>query len=135
MRRSSRGESTVNDDWIERGAWTGWGDPADVVAHDPGAGAKLRAVAGRPAAGGYRVPVMVGLIPDPDDGTVSVEVAGYAVGRLETPAGAAAPRSPGAVCGLVEAGEDGEPRLRLWLGRRMSAGHAVTVAHQREAIT
>lgn len=135
MSRSSGSESTVNDDWIERGAWTGWGEPADVVAHDPGAEAKLRAVAGRPAGAGYRVPVMVGLIPDPDGGIVRVEVAGYAVGRLETPAGVAAPRSPGAVCGLVEANQRGEPRLRLWPDRRMSAGHAVTITHQREAIT
>jgi hypothetical protein len=134
MARSSRGgEGRVNDDWIERRAWTGWGDPAAVVEHDPGAGAKLRAVAGRPAATAYRVPVAVGLIPDEDGGPLRVEVAGYDVGRLAQGAGPSS--GPRAVCGLVDAGEDGEPRLRLWLDRRMSDGHSVTVAHQREAIT
>ena len=133
MARSSRGEGPVNDDWIERRAWTGWGDPAEVVEHDAGAGAKLRAVAGRPSAPPYRVPVVVGLLPDEDGGAPRVEVAGYAVGRLAAAAGS--PSVPRAVCGLVDAGEDGEPRLRLWLERRMSDGHSVTVSHQREAVT
>ena len=132
MARSSRGEGTVNDDWIERRAWNGWGDPAEVVEHDATAAAKLRAVAGRPS-GGYRVPAVVGLIPDAGGGPPRVEVAGYEVGRLAASAGGGG--GPRAVCGLVDAGEDGEPRLRLWLDRRMSDGHAVTVSHQREAVT
>jgi hypothetical protein len=133
MARSSRGEGTVNDDWIERGAWSSWGDPAEVVEHATGAGAKLRAVAGRPSATVYRVPAVVGLIPDAGGGQPHVEVAGYEVGRLAASAGGGS--APRAVCGLVDAGEDGEPRLRLWMDRRLSDGHAVTVSHQREAIT
>jgi hypothetical protein len=133
MARSSRGEGPVNDDWIERGAWTGWGDPAEVVEHDASAGAKLRAVTGRPSGPGYRVPVVVGLLPDEDGGPPRVEVAGYEVGRLAAAAGSQ--NVPRAVCGLVDAGEDGQPRLRLWLDRRMSDGHAVMVSHQRESIT
>lgn len=133
MARSSRGDGPVNDDWIERGAWTGWGDPAEVVEHDASASAKLRAVTGRASVPGYRVPVVVGVLPDEGGGTPRVEVAGYEVGRLAARAGSQ--NVPRAVCGLVDAGEDGGPRLRLWLDRRMSDGHTVMVSHQREAVT
>jgi hypothetical protein len=137
MRRSGRSEGSVNDDWIERGHWRGWGAPAAAVRHDPGAGRTLRAVAGRPREGGFRVPVQVGLIRDEDGEAVGVEVAGYRIGRLEPVAGAPdAGGAPRAICGLVVAdGEGAEPELRLWLDRRLSPGHTVAVAHQREAIT
>lgn len=144
MRRRGR----VNDDWIERGVWRRFGAPMRAVRYHPSASGILRGIVGPTRAGGYRVPLPVALWEGeggeggPERG-IAVEVAGYRIGRLNAPADEQA-RSRGlmregraTVCGLVVGGDPDHPGLevRLWLDRRLAAGHEVALSRQREAAT
>jgi hypothetical protein len=137
-----RAKGRVDDDWIERRSWTGWGDPRRVVEYDRGAHRLLGPIIGPPRPGGYRVPVPVVL--QRDDGEIRVEVAGYRVGRLNAPAardnaGLLRDAHGGRVTvpGLVVGGDEAHPQLevRLWPERRLSDAIGVAMAHQRESVT
>lgn len=136
----ARGRGRVDDDWIERGSWARWGAPTRAVEYDRDAHLLLGPLVGPPRAGGYRVPVHVGLVRDAGAGEIRVEVAGYRIGRLNAPSARMATLGGdghATVCGLIVGGEPERVVLevRLWLDRRLSDAHDVALAHQREAIT